>query len=183
MALRLLCRLLAARSEALRADGLWFTESGSVLAGIRPRAGEPRKHGCGWHLSLCSDLTGSEPPGLQSNASLIRRSLSSPDCVFILPHAVGESRDAGVLPNALIHRHSGKRLAQYAVVNGPAASPNTPHRLRLPEDRRAIEFRWQIAVWRKAGVEALHPTFSLLIGKPVSLKHNGVVVLQRLDEI
>ena len=43
---------------------------------------EERKHSCGWHLIGCTDLARSVPLGSQFGTSLLRRSRSSPMCLY-----------------------------------------------------------------------------------------------------
>src|SRR5690349_3114545 len=91
--------------------------------------------------------------------------------------------DVGGFSDALVHRHIRKGLVQNAIMDRPGSQTDAVRGLRRTERSGAIELLMIFAARLEAGVDFLHAAFAHLIGKPVALEDDRVVIIERLDEI
>ena len=68
-------------------------------------------------------------------------------------------------------------------MDGPGAFADTVCRFRHAKWRGAIQVSVQITARLKAIMNAVHQAFAHLVGEAITLKDDGVVIIERLDEV
>ena len=99
-----------------------------------------------------------------------------------LPGCIGESTDARVDTNTLVHTHPGEMFAEDSVVNGPASS--TDRELSTGPAKRcgAIQSASQLATRPKLAINPFHLGPSLTVSAAISLEQERCVIRQWFHE-
>ena len=85
-----------------------------------------------------------------------------------------ESIDPGILAHLLVHPDAVPRLAQDAIVDGPAPAADCLPRIWLAERRRAVQRLVELAARLECRMDPLHLAQALDIVKALPLKQDGI---------
>ena len=109
-------------------------------------------------------------------AFFVESFMNSPFAIFCCIYSGGDAR-------AFVHRHIRERFAENPVVDRPGAFADAVSSLGFAKRIRSVELGMQVASGLKARMNTFHQAFAHLVGKPVTLEDNGVVIVERLDEV